>query len=224
MAKRRRFRKRFRRRRKRRKMSFAGRVKKIMSKGIEKKNLEGAFGGLRANVTTKISTLPMPAQGIANGQRIGHEIRGRMLELTYQFQGALGSANLTPTHPIRMWVIWLKDPTQVVVPPATWLAHWDYEANPGIAIMYRSRFNIAAQTLSQENVATPTDNTWINKGSGPTIRTRTLKFNLKNRKHKFDGAVHKEGSIQIVVFGQNAVLTSSEALFDLRVKFWYTDA
>ncbi len=224
MAKRKRFRRRFKRRRRRRKMSFTRRVKKIMAVGTEKKTLEGAFSNVRTNITAKIQTLPMPAQGVGDGQRIGNQIRGRMLEMTIQFRGAIGSANLTATHPVRMWVIWLKDPAQTVVLPNTFVSHWDYEQNPGIAIMHHSEFNIRAQSIAQENNTAGTDNQWLPQGTGPGVRWRYKRFNLKNRKFKFNGAVHEQGSIQIVVVGQNAVLTSSEALFDLRLKLWYTDA
>ncbi len=224
MPKRRRFRKRFRRRRKRRKMSFKSRVKKIMAIGTEKKTLEGAFSNVRANTTLKISTLPMPAQGVGDGQRVGNQIRGRMLDLTVQFRGALGEFNLTPTHPIRMWLIWLKNPAQVVVGPNTFVSHWDYEQNPGIAILWKSQFNIRAQQVSQENNTLGTANAWIEAGSGTTVRWRHMRFNLKNRKFKFNGAVHEQGSLQLLVLGNNAVLTSSEALYDVRMKFWYTDA
>ncbi len=209
------------RKRRKKRQSFKKKVMKIINANIEHKFIVTTASG-DISTTVENFVLNMPARGTDNNDRIGNEIRVKMFQLTVQVLGASGGANVQSNHPMRMWVLWMKNPAQTVFLP-TFNEHWKYEENPGVFVMMDFYKTFSATTVEQENNTIGTTNTWISKGAGPSYWRRTFKWNMKNRKMKFDDAFHTQGRIAFITLGLNADTAGSVAGISINTKMWFVD-
>lgn len=217
-----------RRRKKKRRMSVKKIVRKEIAKNIETKSMFEDALDVQASSSVARIIMPEPVKGLDHDDRIGSEIRGRMLELNMSWRGAEGVTNTNLYHEIGIWFLYKKDPGQVAILPALWtIEPWRYDKNPGIAVIWHKRMFLSSQTraIAGNNRVPPADNVET-RNTPATNRLIKKRFNLKNRKMKFVqlSDTISEGRYILVIAATDALSAGTNAEVDVGVKFWYKDA
>ncbi len=201
-------------------------VRKLIAKNIETKRLFEVDPGLVVSTTIVGTASPEPVKGLDADDRIGDEVMGRMLEVQLIFRGMSGPVNDEPYEECAFWLVYMKDPAATIVLPTNWTVEpWRYDLNPGIALLWHKRFNVNAQKfiLANNNEAIGTDNMVAFQHARP-VRVFKRKFNLKNKRMKFNSGGISQGRIRLYTIGSLPPLAGSNVLYDIGWNYWYKDA
>jgi len=211
-------------RRKRRKMNVRTLVRRELNKNIETKQTLGAVGPSDVSSTNVVFNLNDIVNGTEDHERIGDQIRARMMEIKYTIEGKNLATNIVRLYHARVIIVWMADPTQpIFVPPSVTTGLWDYTVNQNMYVMYDKVHTISPTVCVLGQTAVDYDS---HGKHHPQIVKRHLKINLRNRKMKYDGplGLPVKGRITMVVRGVAAPASTENATFQAQFRLYYKDA
>ncbi len=205
-----------RKKKRKRRPSIKAMIKREIMKTAESKTTFLTVATSRPDTTWKQTLIrPVIPEGAGTDDRIGRQIRMRMLKLNYLLIGTSDPASVQSDLLTRIVIFWQKDPGQAPVLPVNWTVQGvKMQENPGMFLMY-DRFHLTAPRRLVNTLTNTSNRTHVLKH---------LKFNLKNRFWKYsDSGTRLDGHMSMWVVGASAPAAIENPFLDVGVEWYWKD-